>query len=51
MTALRLPGTAASKNVFSTQSCGGTLIFLSFAGVNILTNQYKKAPFIPLDRP
>ena len=46
MTALCSPGTAASQNISGTQrQSGGILIFLSFTGINILTNQYQKVTF------
>lgn len=47
MTALRLPGTAASQNIFGTQRQQWDTDFLSFLGINILTNQYQKVTFFP----
>lgn len=52
MTALPLPGTAASQNIFGTQRQRWDTDFLSFVGINILTNQYQKVTFFPpLARP
>lgn len=48
MTALCLPGTAASQNIFRTQRQWWDTDFLSFVGINILTNQYQKVTFFSL---
>lgn len=48
MTSLRLPGTAASQNISGTPRQWWDTDFLSFAGINILTNQYQKVTFFPL---